>query len=99
MKVINIRDATTDKHKTVDDTPSGGGVGMLLKADVLANSLDQNKIDGEKNNIELHPYFENFNGKVIKDYGKQKKYLIKGKYKVISADTIQVTELPILRNG
>ena len=42
LKVINIRDAATDKHKTVDDTPYGGGTGMLLKADVLANSLDQN---------------------------------------------------------
>ena len=44
LKVNNIRDAATDKHKTVDDTPYGGGSGMLLKADVLANSLDQNKI-------------------------------------------------------
>jgi len=55
----------------------------------------ENKIDGKKNNIELHPYYENFNGTVIKNYGKKKKYLIKGKYKVISADTIKVTELPI----
>jgi len=48
MKVVNIRDAAADKHKTVDDTPYGGGSGMLLKADVLANSLDQNKVDGER---------------------------------------------------
>ena len=43
LKVVNIRDAAEDKHKTVDDTPFGGGSGMLLKADVLAKSLDQNK--------------------------------------------------------
>ena len=48
LKVVNIRDAAEDKHKTVDDTPYGGGSGMLLKADVLAKSLDQNKIEGEK---------------------------------------------------
>ena len=48
LKVNNIRDAANDKHKTVDDTPYGGGSGMLLKADVLANSLDKNKIDGER---------------------------------------------------
>ena len=48
LKVNNIRDAATDKHKTVDDTPYGGGSGMLLKADVLANSLDQNNINGER---------------------------------------------------
>ena len=43
IKVVNIRDAAEGKHKTVDDTPFGGGSGMLLKADVLAKSLDQNK--------------------------------------------------------
>ena len=48
LKVVNIRDAAEDKHKTVDDTPYGGGSGMLLKADVLAKSLDQNRIQGEK---------------------------------------------------
>ena len=41
LNVINIRDAATDKHKTVDDTPYGGGTGMLLKANVLANAIDQ----------------------------------------------------------
>ena len=48
LKVVNIRDAAEDKHKTVDDTPYGGGSGMLLKADVLAKSLDQNRIEGGK---------------------------------------------------
>ena len=48
LKVNDIRDAANDKHKTVDDTPYGGGSGMLLKADVLANSLDKNRIDGER---------------------------------------------------
>ena len=48
LNIVNIRDAAEDKHKTVDDTPYGGGSGMLLKADILAKSLDQNKIEGEK---------------------------------------------------
>ena len=48
LKVVNIRDAAEDKHKTADDTPYGGGSGMLLKADVLAKSLDQNKNEGER---------------------------------------------------
>ena len=47
LKVVNIRDAAEDKHKTVGDTPYGGGSGMLLKADVLAKSIDQNKNEGE----------------------------------------------------
>ena len=46
LNIVNIRDAAKDKHKTVDDTPYGGGSGMLLKPDVLAKSLDQNEIKG-----------------------------------------------------
>ena len=38
---IQIRDFATDKHRTVDDTPAGGGAGMVLKADVLASAIDQ----------------------------------------------------------
>lgn len=37
---INIRDFATDKHRTVDDTPAGGGPGMVLRADVVAAALD-----------------------------------------------------------
>ena len=36
----NIRDFATDKHRTVDDTPAGGGAGMVLRADVLAAAID-----------------------------------------------------------
>ncbi len=36
----DIRNAATDKHRTVDDTPAGGGPGLVMKADVLARALD-----------------------------------------------------------
>jgi tRNA (guanine37-N1)-methyltransferase len=36
----NIRDFAADKHKSVDDTPAGGGAGMVLRADVLAGAVD-----------------------------------------------------------
>ncbi|OYY72295.1 tRNA (guanine(37)-N(1))-methyltransferase [Sphingomonas sp. 28-63-12] len=36
----NIRDFATDKHRTVDDTPAGGGAGMVLRADIVASALD-----------------------------------------------------------
>ncbi|MEZ5697306.1 MAG: tRNA (guanosine(37)-N1)-methyltransferase TrmD [Sphingomonadaceae bacterium] len=39
-ETVQIRDFATDKHRTVDDTPAGGGAGMVLKADVLAAALD-----------------------------------------------------------
>ena len=40
LDAIDIRDHATDKHRTVDDTPAGGGPGMVMKADVLARALD-----------------------------------------------------------
>src|SRR5215213_1400422 len=36
----NIRDFATDKHRSVDDTPAGGGAGMVLRPDVLAAAID-----------------------------------------------------------
>ena len=38
---INPRDFTTDKHRSVDDTPAGGGAGMVLRADIMAAAVDQ----------------------------------------------------------
>ncbi len=40
MDVRDIRDAAEDRHRTVDDTPSGGGPGMVLKPDILARAID-----------------------------------------------------------
>ncbi|MFN3227688.1 MAG: tRNA (guanosine(37)-N1)-methyltransferase TrmD [Hyphomicrobiales bacterium] len=40
LDIHNIRDAATDKHRSVDDTPAGGGAGMVLRADILAKALD-----------------------------------------------------------
>lgn len=39
LDVLNIRDFATDKHRTVDDTPYGGGAGMVLRPDVVAAAL------------------------------------------------------------
>jgi tRNA (guanine37-N1)-methyltransferase len=40
LDTVQIRDFARDKHKSVDDTPAGGGAGMVLRADVLAAALD-----------------------------------------------------------
>ena len=40
LDCVQIRDFTTDRHRTVDDTPAGGGAGMVLKPDVLAKAID-----------------------------------------------------------
>ena len=71
IKVINIRDAATDKHKTVDDSPYGGGTGMLLKADVLANSIDQNIKNGERI-FYLSPKGKKFDQKLAQELSREK---------------------------
>jgi tRNA (guanine37-N1)-methyltransferase len=40
LDAVDIRDHAPDKHRTVDDTPAGGGPGMVMKADVLARAID-----------------------------------------------------------
>jgi tRNA (guanine37-N1)-methyltransferase len=40
LDTVHIRDFAADKHRTVDDTPAGGGAGMVLRADVLAAAID-----------------------------------------------------------
>lgn len=40
LETIQIRDFATDRHRTVDDTPAGGGAGMVMRADVLARTID-----------------------------------------------------------
>ena len=71
LDVINIRDAATDKHKTVDDTPYGGGTGMLLKADVLAKALDQKVKKGERI-FYLSPKGKKFDQKLAQELAKEK---------------------------
>ena len=40
LDAVQIRDFATDRHRTVDDTPAGGGPGMVMRADVLARAID-----------------------------------------------------------
>lgn len=43
LEALNIRDFATDKHKTVDDSPYGGGIGMVMKPDVVHNAIEAAK--------------------------------------------------------
>ena len=40
LTTIDIRDFATDKHRSVDDTPAGGGAGMVMRADIAAAAID-----------------------------------------------------------
>ena len=71
LKVVNIRDAAEDKHKTVDDTPFGGGAGMLLKADILARSIDKN-LEEKSRIFYLSPKGKKFDQKLARELSQEK---------------------------
>ena len=70
LNTVNIRDYAFDKHKTVDDTPYGGGEGMLMKADVLAASIDKN-VSADEKIIYLSPKGKLFNHQLAKKLSKE----------------------------
>ena len=89
LETVNIRDYSFDKHKTVDDTPYGGGNGMLIKADVLAKSLDE-KIKEKEKIIYLSPKGKLFNHKYAKEFSSEKSLnLICGHFEGIDERIIQ----------
>jgi tRNA (guanine37-N1)-methyltransferase len=55
-----VFDSADDKHKTVDDTPFGGGSGMIMRADIIANSLDKNISNTNEPIIYLSPKGKKF---------------------------------------
>ena len=48
LDAVQIRDFATDKHHSVDDTPAGGGAGMVMRADVLAAAVDDVRRAGRR---------------------------------------------------
>ena len=54
LQTIDIRDFATDKHRSVDDTPAGGGAGMVMRADVAAASIDAARADASPGTPSLY---------------------------------------------
>ncbi len=55
LDVRDIRDSATDKHRSVDDTPAGGGPGMVLRADILAAAIDAIALDSSHPRLLMSP--------------------------------------------
>ena len=70
LETINIRDYALDKHKTVDDTPYGGGFGMLIKPDVLSAAIDK-KLKSNEEIYYLSPKGIPFDQKLAKKISKE----------------------------
>lgn len=98
INLINMRDFSKDKHKKVDDTPYGGGAGMVMKPDVVYEAFQSVKKEDTKT-IYLSPQGQVLNQAKVEDLAKEKHLiLLCGHYEGIDQrviDTIVDEEISI----
>lgn len=75
INLVNIRDFSKDKHKKVDDTPYGGGAGMVMRADVVYEAYKSVKNENSKV-IYLTPQGNVLNQKKVEDLSKEKHLIL-----------------------
>ena len=75
VNLVNIRDFSKDKHKKVDDTPYGGGAGMVMKPDVVYDAYSSVKTDNSKV-IYLSPKGKTLNQEKVKELSKEKNIIL-----------------------
>ena len=75
INLINIRDFSKDKHKKVDDTPYGGGAGMIMKPDVVYDAYNSIKSENAKV-IYMSPQGKTLNQKKVEELSKEKHLII-----------------------
>ncbi|MEM0900755.1 MAG: tRNA (guanosine(37)-N1)-methyltransferase TrmD [Pseudomonadota bacterium] len=68
INVTQIRDFATDKHRSVDDTPAGGGAGMVLRADILAHAIDHvSPKEDQRSRLLMSPRGKPLDQKMVRD--------------------------------
>ena len=93
LEKVDIRKYATDKHSTVDDTPYGGGYGMLMKPDVVASAIDKNVKKGEKV-IFLTPRGKIFNQNIAKELSSEKTInIICGRFEGIDQRVVETRNI------
>lgn len=77
VKIYNLRDFTTDRHRTVDDSPYGGGSGMVFKVEPLYHALEAVKTDGvERHTVLLSPQGRTYSQEVAEALARDKRRMI-----------------------
>lgn len=100
LKVVNIRDFAKDKHKTVDDTPFGGGHGMVMKPDTIADAIDANCDIKNTKFYHMSPRGKVFNQKTVKEIISYKEIaIVCGRYEGIDQRVIDEYNMEELSIG
>ncbi len=95
---VNIRDFATDKHKTVDDTPFGGGAGMVMRADIIEKALLSIPQTGRK--IYLSPRGKPLTQQTVKDLSSiQNITLLCGRYEGVDQRLLDAYEFEEISIG
>lgn len=76
IDIVDIRDYTMDKHKKCDDTPFGGGAGMVMMPQPIASAITAVDPEHEARRIYLSPKGRTFSQKVVLEYAKQERLLL-----------------------
>lgn len=78
FKIWDIREFTTDKHNTVDDTPFGGGGGMVMKVEPLAGALEKvlSQIPGKRRIVLTSASGKKFDQKMARDFSREENLII-----------------------
>jgi len=95
IRVHNLRDFATDKHKTVDDTPYGGGPGMVFKIEPIYNAIKKVKLKGKKKIkvIYLTPRGEKFVQKTAQKWSKLDQIIIlTGRYEGVDERVAELAD-------
>ena len=74
--ITDIRDYTLDKHRKCDDTPFGGGAGMVMMPQPIASAIEAIDPDHKARRIYMSPKGRTFNQKIVLEYGKLDRILL-----------------------
>ena len=99
LEVVNIRDYAIDKHKTVDDTPFGGGSGMVMRADVLAKSLDKNLNNKNEKVIYLSPKGKKFDQTYAREISNNNLNIICGHFEGVDQRILETRNIEEISIG
>ena len=76
INIVDIRDYTLDKHKKCDDTPFGGGAGMVMMPQPIASAVEAVDKNHTARRIYMSPRGRTFNQKIVLEYGKEEHLLL-----------------------